>query len=238
MDGILNICKPTGMSSFKCLSIVKRRLWEQMPVDTRPKFKNWKVGHLGTLDPNACGVLILVCGKATKSACKRVYDTKVYQSTFQFGIETDTLDPEGAVVATSDIVPTRVQIEKALGEMVGDIEIEVPKFSAVHINGSRAYDLVRKGIDFVAPKRVVNIKRFEILDDVKQAGPSPRWRFEVECQAGTYIRSLAKLLAMKLGTLAIAATITRTWVGDFKIEDAKSPDDVKLSDLTQPTVAC
>ena len=135
--------------------------------------------------------------------------------------------------------------------MVGDIEIEVPKFSAVHINGRRAYDLARRGVDFTLPKKVVSIKRFEMLtlDDCKHdlesigectkfldkadqiSGPASRWYFEIDCQTGTYIRSLARLLAQKLGTIAIASVIIRTKVGDFDINNAKFLNQVKAEDL-------
>lgn len=252
MDGIININKPAGMSSFKCLSIVKRRLYDQLP-EPKPKFKNWKIGHLGTLDPLASGVLVLLCGKATRmfdelsgrGVSKRVCDSKVYRSVFTFGIETTTLDSEGEVTAASDIIPTRKQIEKILSEMVGEIEIEVPKFSAVHINGKRAYDLARKGVEFTAPKRIVHIKRFELLENIYAPNNSTEfpsaiegWRtegatgcFEIECQTGTYIRSLAKLMAQKLGTVAIASTIIRTRVGEFEIKDSKSLLEVTNCDI-------
>ena len=152
MDGIFNINKPAGMTSNACLGIVKKRLGVK------------KAGFLGTLDPAASGVLIILCGKCTKMANELHEGAKTYQSCFQFGLETDTLDATGTTIATSDIIPTRAQIEKILPEMVGDIEIEVPRYSAVHIDGKRAYDLARGGVDFVPPKRVVKITRFELLD--------------------------------------------------------------------------
>ena len=232
MDGILNINKPAGMSSNKCMQIVKR------------KFGIKKIGFLGTLDPLASGVLVLLCGKYTKWAeylhgraphpdgervGKRVCNAKVYRSVFAFGTETTTLDLEGEVVETSDVIPTREQIERILPDMVGEVEIEVPKFSAVHINGKRAYDLARKGVDFTPPTRVVKIDRFELLEQRSAS----EFFFEIECQTGTYIRSLAKLMAQKLGTVAIASVIIRTRVGDFKIEDAKGLDEVTIDDLIQ-----
>jgi len=226
MDGIININKPAGMSSFKCLSLVKRRLYDQLP-EPKPKFKNWRVGHLGTLDPLASGVLVLLCGKATRMFDELSGNTKVYQSVFTFGIETDTLDLAGEVVTKNEKRITKNDIEEILPGMVGDIEIEVPKFSAVHINGKRAYDLARKGIEFTAPKKVVNIKRFELLEQRSEN----EFFFEIECQTGTYIRSLAKLMAQKLGTVGIASVIIRTRVGDFDIKDAKSLDDVALCDI-------
>jgi len=197
------------------MSIVKRKL------------RLTKVGFLGTLDPLASGVLVLLCGRATKLADKLHQDTKVYQSAFTFGIETTTLDNEGEVVATSKVIPSRADIEKILPEMVGDIEIEVPKFSAVHINGKRAYDLARRGVEFTPPRKVVKVDRFELLEQRSEK----EFFVEIECQTGTYIRSLAKLMATRLGTLAIASTIIRTRVGEFAIEGAKCLADVTIDDI-------
>ena len=230
MDGIINLCKPRGMSSFRALTVVKRRL------------KLNKVGHLGTLDPAACGVLVLLCGRATKLANQLHAPTKVYRTLVIWGQETDTLDCEGQVVSRSDVIPTDAQIAAELPNMVGEIQIEVPKFSAVHIQGKRAYELARQGIDFVPPQKTVTVTRFEMLDPAQcvrdlealgetfQLPPNANY-FEVECQAGTYIRSLAKLLATRLGTLATAAVIIRTQVGDFSIADARTLDAVQLNDL-------
>ena len=225
-DGILVMNKPQGISSFGFLKQVQRKLGLK------------KVGHLGTLDPAACGVLVLLCGKYTKRADELSQGQKVYQSVFTFGIETDTLDLEGKTVATSEIIPSIEQINNVLPSLVGDIEIEVPKFSAVHIGGRRAYDLARAGIDFTPPKRIINIERFDLL----QPSGIPKFFnfqlsashfFEVQCQTGTYIRSLAKLMAQKLGTVAIASLIIRTRVGQFAIQDAKTLDDVTAQDLVE-----
>lgn len=218
------------MSSFHALSIVKRRL----------KLK--KVGHLGTLDPSACGVLVLLCGRATKLTNQLHSSNKIYRTLVIWGQETDTLDCEGKLVTSCDVIPTKQQIEAVLPTMVGEIQIEVPKFSAVHIQGKRAYELARQGIDFVPPIKNVNVVRFEMLDnaqclaDLAAIGesfelPAHTNYFEIECQAGTYIRSLAKVLATRLGTVATAAVIVRTRVGDFLINDACLLDNVKLDDL-------
>ncbi len=218
------------MSSFKALTVVKRRL------------KLNKVGHLGTLDPAACGVLVLLCGRATKLANQLHAPTKVYRTLVLWGQETDTLDCEGQVIAQSDVIPTTEQIAAVLPNMVGEIQIEVPKFSAVHIQGKRAYELARQGIDFVPPQKTVTVTRFEMLDTAQcerdltalgetfQLPPNANY-FEVECQTGTYIRSLAKLLATRLGTVATAAVIIRTRVGQFAIADACTLDGVQLNDL-------
>ena len=230
MDGIINLCKPRGISSFHALSVVKRRL----------KLK--KVGHLGTLDPAACGVLILLCGRATKLTNQLHAPTKVYRTLVLWGQETNTLDCEGEVVATSDVIPSAEQINEVLPTLVGEVQIEVPKFSAVHIQGKRAYELARQGIDFVPPTKTVVVSRFELLDnsqcvqDLAAIGeefslPTNASYFEIECQTGTYIRSLAKLLANRLGTVATAGVILRTRVGDFKIADAHMLKEISLDDL-------
>jgi len=172
---------------------------------------------------------VILCGGYTKMADTLHQDEKIYQSTFEFTRETTTLDLDGEVVKTSDVVPMIGDITKVLPEMVGDIEIEVPRFSAVHINGERAYSLARKGVDFIPPKRVVNITRFELLKQISDK----EFYFEIECQAGTYIRSLAKLMAQKLGTVGIASTITRTRVGKFNIERAKRLEDITLEDIIE-----
>jgi tRNA pseudouridine55 synthase len=222
LDGYIIINKPAGMSSFQCLKIVKRKLRLE------------KVGFLGTLDPEAMGVLVLLCGKYTKRADELHAAKKVYRSVFRFGIETDTLDLVGKTIKTNDIIPTRAEIEKILPEMTGDLEIEVPAFSAVHIDGERAYDLARRGVNFTPPKRKVIITRFELCEGVAGRPQSPpEFGFEIECSAGTYIRSLAKLLAGKLGTVAVAAVIIRVRVGDFFIEDAKKIDAVTIDDIKQ-----
>jgi tRNA pseudouridine55 synthase len=227
MDGILSINKPQGMSSTKCKDIVLRKL----------NIK--KVGFLGTLDPNACGVLVLLCGKATKLADSLHTGSKVYRSVFTFGIETTTLDLEGEITHQSDKIPTREEILKVLPSLTGNIEIEVPKFSAVHINGKRAYELARQGVDFTPPKKQVEISRFELLTEpyptkseiLEEFPHKNKFYFEIECNAGTYIRSLAKLLAEKLETYAIASTIIRVQVGNYSIENAKSIDEVTVGDL-------
>lgn len=230
MDGIINLCKPRGISSFRALTVVKRRL----------KLK--KVGHLGTLDPAACGVLVLLCGRATKLTNKLHAPSKVYRTLIVWGEETATLDCEGEVVATSEVIPSIEQIQKVLPSMEGQIEIEVPKFSAVHIDGKRAYELARQGIDFVPPKKNVAINRFNLLDnqqcveDLSAIGetfelPKNCNYFEIECETGTYIRSLAKLLATRLGTVATAAVILRTQVGAFELVNASTLDSVTLNNM-------
>ena len=156
--------------------------------------------------------------------------TKVYRSIFTFGIETATLDNESEVTARNDKIITEEDINKLLPDLVGDIEIEIPKFSAVHIGGKRAYDLARAGVDFTPPKKTVSIKRFELLHKIAEN----KYFFEIECSTGTYIRSLAKLLAGRLQTVAIASLIIRTRVGGFDIKDSIDLDDITECHFTVP----
>ncbi len=201
-----------------------------------------KVGHLGTLDPSACGVLVLLCGRATKLTNQLHAPTKVYRTLLIWGEETDTLDSDGQVITTSSIIPNTSQINAVLPSMTGEIQIEVPKYSAVHIQGKRAYELARQGIDFVPPTKTVTVNRFEMLDvnqcknDLNALGesfsiPAHCSYFEIECQTGTYIRSLAKVLATRLGTVATATVIIRTRVGQFDLSTTCKLDSVKIDDL-------
>lgn len=208
---ILNICKPAGMPSFKVVSIVRKRLGVK------------RVGFVGTLDPLACGVLVILVGAATKRANEFLGGTKVYRSVFTFGIETATLDSEGEIIARSDKILTEEEIKAVIKDLTGQIEITVPKFSAVHVNGQRAYDLARRGVEFTPPIKTVTVKRFELLTQIAQN----KFLFEIECGTGTYIRSLAKLTAQKLGTVAIASLIIRTKVGNFEIKDSISVDSIR-----------
>ncbi len=205
MDGqVINVCKPVNMPSFGVISLARKRLGIR------------KIGFVGTLDPLACGVLVLMVGPATKRANELSVGDKIYRSIFTFGIETTTLDKEGEIVARNDKQVTEEEIRNEILKLTGEVEIKVPKFSAVHINGRRAYDLARKGVEFEAPTKTVNISRFELL---RKIAPN-KYFFEIQCSTGTYIRSLAKLLAAKLGTVAIASLIIRTAVGDFDIKDS------------------
>ncbi len=237
MDGIINLCKPRGMSSLQAVGVVKRKLTLN------------KVGHLGTLDPAACGVLVLLCGRATKLTERLHGGAKVYRTLITWGTETDTLDATGQVVATSSVIPTVEQIEKTLTGMTGSITITVPKYSAVHINGARAYALARRGVNFVPPQKTVQVSRFVLLPtaecehDLHAIGedfvlPVNSNYFEIECEVGTYVRSLAQLLATRLGTVATATVILRTRVGQFDLHTAKTLDCVQLSDLQSMEEIC
>lgn len=213
ISGILNVNKEVGISSSKCVSLVKKAL------DTR------KVGHTGTLDLEAEGVLPIVIGKATRVSDFLMNESKEYITEAVFGKRTDTLDYDGKVVDTSDITFSKEELEEAMKEFVGEITQIPPMYSALKVNGQKLYDLARKGIEVERKKRQVNIYSFEIVDF-----DFPKATFKITCSKGTYIRTLIDDLGEKLGSFAYVNSLTRSKVGDFYIEDAiKSKDLLEMS---------
>lgn len=211
MDGFINISKPAGITSSKVVTIVKHTLHIK------------KVGHAGTLDPDAVGVLPIMLGKATKLFDYLNLDTKFYRAMFSFGTHTNTLDAGGEILNTSDIIPDEAAIVNALPEFIGLIQQIPPKVSAISIDGKRAYDLARKGIEFEIKPRNVNIYSFELLE---KSGDN-KYLFDIECSKGTYIRSLCRDLAQSLGTYAHISFLSRLRSGYFKIDTAITLEQLK-----------
>ena len=209
ISGILNINKEVGISSSKCVSLVRKVL------DTR------KVGHTGTLDLEAGGVLPIVIGKATRVSDFLMDEDKEYITEAIFGKRTDTLDYDGKVVDTSDKTFTREDLEEAIKDFTGEITQMPPMYSALKVNGQKLYDLARKGIEVERKKRQVNIYSFEIIDF-----DFPKATFKITCSKGTYIRTLIDDLGEKLGSFAYVNSLTRSKVGDFYIEDAIDSKDL------------
>ena len=209
ISGILNINKEVGISSSKCVSLVKKAL------DTR------KVGHTGTLDLEAGGVLPIVIGKATRVSDFLMDEVKEYITEAIFGKRTDTLDYDGEVVDTSDKTFTREDLEEAIKDFTGEITQIPPMYSALKVNGQKLYDLARKGIEVERKKRQVNIYSFEIIDF-----DFPKATFKITCSKGTYIRTLIDDLGEKLCSFAYVNSLTRSKVGDFYIEDAIDSKDL------------
>lgn len=209
ISGILNINKEVGISSNKCVSLVKKAL------DTR------KVGHTGTLDLEAGGVLPIVIGKATRVSDFLMDEDKEYITEAIFGKRTDTLDYDGKVVDTSDKTFTREDLEEVIKDFTGEITQIPPMYSALKVNGQKLYDLARKGIEVERKKRQVNIYSFEIIDF-----DFPKATFKITCSKGTYIRTLIDDLGEKLGSFAYVNSLTRSKVGDFYIEDAIDSKDL------------
>lgn len=209
ISGILNINKEVGISSNKCVSLVKKAL------DTR------KVGHTGTLDLEASGVLPIVVGKATRVSDFLMDERKEYITEAIFGKRTVTLDYDGQVVATSDVIFTRDDLEKEMENFTGEITQIPPMYSAIKVNGQKLYDLARKGIEVERKKRQVNIYSFELVEF-----NFPKATFKITCSKGTYIRTLIDDLGESIGSFAFVNSLTRSKVGDFYLEDAINSEDL------------
>ena len=182
-------------------------------------FKAQKAGHAGTLDPLATGILPIALGEATKTVPFLVDAVKGYDFTLTFGQNTDTWDVEGTVTGSSDIRPSEAQIIAALPQFIGDIEQIPPRYSAIKVDGKRAYDLARSGEEVTLKSRYVHVQ------DVKLTEYSPSAStFSVVCGKGTYIRSIARDLAMALGACGHVTMLRRKRVGPFHLEHAFSLD--------------
>jgi tRNA pseudouridine55 synthase len=204
------IDKPLGLSSFQVVARVRRAL------GTR------KVGHGGTLDPLASGVLPIAVGEATKTVAYAMDGRKIYRFAVQWGEARNTDDAEGEVTGSSDVRPDRAAILAALPAFVGTIDQVPPAFSAIKIGGERAYKLARAGEAVEMVSRQVTVKRLELLEETPDLA-----RFEVECGKGLYVRALGRDLAKALGTLGYIAELRRTRVGPFGENTAISLDKLE-----------
>lgn len=203
-SGILNVNKPPGPTSHDIVALVRRRTGAR------------KVGHAGTLDPLASGVLLICLGQATRITEYLMELTKVYRATLRLGVSTDTQDAEGKVVATSPVPAIQPQeMRSALDSFVGQIELVPPSYSAVKIAGQPAYKLARRGAPPQLPARPARVYRIELL----RLEP-PDLEIEVECARGTYVRALAAAIGRRLGCGAHVARLIRTAVGPFTIDAA------------------
>lgn len=209
LSGILNVDKEIGISSSKCVSLVRKAL------DMK------KVGHTGTLDLEASGVLPIVIGKATRVSDFLMDEKKEYITEAHFGIKTDTLDYDGKVIAKSDVTFTKDELIEKMTEYLGEIEQIPPMYSALKIDGKKLYDLARQGIEVERKIRKVHIYSFELIDF-----DFPKAKFKIECSKGTYIRTLIDDLGEAMGSFAYVTSLTRSKVGDFYIEDAISSKDL------------
>lgn len=205
VDGWVNLDKPLGMTSTQAVGKIRRIMNGQ------------KVGHAGTLDPLATGVLPIALGEATKTIPYIQDAFKTYEFTVSWGEQRSTDDAEGDVIASSDVRPTPAAIEGALPDYVGDVTQTPPKFSAIKIDGQRAYDLARAGEDVEMKSRQVYIESLELLEAADDSA-----RLLMVCGKGTYVRSLARDLAIQLGTFGYVSALRRVAVGSFSTDDAIS----------------
>jgi tRNA pseudouridine55 synthase len=204
-EGILPIDKPKGKTSFSLIHVLRRKTGVR------------KIGHAGTLDPFASGVMIILVGKSFTTRSQEYMDhDKEYLATVHLGVETTTYDPEGAVTSTSGHIPSMQEIVEALKAFQGDILQVPPMFSAKKIKGKKLYELARKGIEIPRPAHPVRVET-ELLEY-----HYPFLTLKVRCSKGTYIRSIAHDLGVALGTGAHLSALVRTRSGIYRLEDCLS----------------
>ena len=208
MEEIIFVDKPSGMSSFGAVARVRRLLSER-------EGHKVKAGHTGTLDPFATGLLILLAGKATKKAPELTKLDKVYEATIRLGATSSTGDPEGEITITNEKPEiSREKIIETLAQFVGEIEQTPPAFSAIKINGQRAYKLARAGKTVDMPKRKVTIYELELLEYA-----SPYLKIRTHVSSGTYIRTLAEDIGEALGCGAYTTKLRRTKIANYDIAE-------------------
>ena len=212
LNGWIILDKPVGLGSTQAVGAIKRLLREAGEPKT-------KVGHGGTLDPLASGVLPIALGEATKLAGRMLDATKDYDFTIAFGTETDTLDTEGEVVAASGVRPTQAQIEAILRRFTGAIEQVPPAYSALKIDGRPAYERARAGEELAMRAREVTIHALQLGDFTGETVT-----FSTTVSKGTYIRSLARDIAHALGTVGHVTMLRRTRAGPFGLDQAQKLD--------------
>ncbi|WP_242097779.1 tRNA pseudouridine(55) synthase TruB [Sphingomonas sp. CROZ-RG-20F-R02-07] len=223
MHGWIILDKPLGLGSTQGVSAVKRAL-------RQGGYGKWKVGHGGTLDPLATGVLPIAIGEATKLAGRMLDSDKRYEFTIAFGTQTDTLDGEGVPVATAPLRPTREAVAAVLQRFTGPIAQVPPAYSALKVDGERAYDRARAGETVVLASRDVTVHALGIVGD-PAPGALEAITLSAHVSKGTYIRSLARDIAVALGTVGHVTMLRRTKAGPFGLTQAISLD--KLDELGQ-----
>jgi tRNA pseudouridine55 synthase len=217
MDGVLVVSKPVGPTSHDVVGLIRRLSATK------------RVGHGGTLDPFASGVLPVFLGRATRLVEYHLADRKRYRATVCFGASSTTDDLEGALTPADGPPPTRAAVVDALTQLRGEIEQRPPAYSAIKVAGRRAYALARAGQTLELPPRRVTIHAIDLVDWDDATPGEPVAIIDVECSAGTYIRSLARDLGAALGSGAYLGALTRTASGTFSLEDAVSLDEVRAA---------
>jgi tRNA pseudouridine55 synthase len=225
-DGFAIVDKPPGMTSHDVVGRVRKQLHER------------RVGHAGTLDPDATGVLLLGIGRATRLLQFLSGRDKTYEAEIVLGVETDTLDAAGIVVATHDMrAVTDAEVVAATQRFVGDIDQVPPMVSAIKIGGRRLHELARAGVEVERPPRRVHVARFDIVAATPDAGVAEDnvrvYRAVVDCSSGTYVRSLAADLGRALGGGAHLRALRRTRVGHFTIDEACPLDELSVRPMLE-----
>lgn len=213
MNGVIIVDKPSGVTSRDVVNVICK------------KFNTKKVGHTGTLDPIATGVLAICIGKATKLVEVLTSNDKEYIAEVKLGILTDTLDTDGKVLKKQETFVDKNELLNILNSFVGTYNQSVPIYSAVKINGKKLYEYAREGIEVKLPKRMVEIKNIELLEFSNDS-----YKFKVNVSKGTYIRSLIKDINDKLGVIGVMSNLKRTKQGKFDIKDAFSLENIQNDD--------
>jgi tRNA pseudouridine55 synthase len=208
-EGLLLVDKPSGITSHDVVDLVRRGLGTK------------KVGHAGTLDPSATGLLLLGVGRATRLLRFLGDLPKTYEGTMRLGVETTTLDGEGEVVRTGPVTATRDQVASAMRALEGESQQRPPEYSAVKVGGRKLYEAARAGEELEAEPRPIRVDAFELL-----SFEPPDVRFRVTCSGGTYVRVLAADVGAAVSSGAHLAELRRTAIGPFDVEDASAPEAV------------
>jgi len=215
MNGILNVFKPTGITSFDVVRTIR-------------KISNVKkVGHAGTLDPEASGVLPVCIGRATKAIDYIMGDFKIYEVELKLGVTTDTYDREGKILSESEVTLSDEEITGAINSFIGEIKQIPPMYSALKVNGKKLYELARAGIEIERQARPITIYEIDIA-----SLESPYVKFRVKCSKGTYIRSLCYDIGEILKCGGMMWNLQRTATGQFHIEDSINIEDLNKENIS------
>ncbi len=219
-DGIILIDKPSGWTSFDVVAKIRGKIRAQYTeVGEKPTKRQLRVGHAGTLDPFATGLLIVLLGEECKRAGEFLKLDKTYEATVTLGQTSTTGDPEGEKTVVSDTEPSKEAVLTALGHFTGQITQVPPSFSAIKVNGQRAYKLAREGKTVTIPERSVTIHSLDLLDYTY-----PHVKIRTHVSSGTYIRSLAEDIGKALGTGAYCSELRRVSIVDWHVDNAVAPD--------------
>lgn len=215
MNGVILIDKPQNYTSRDIVNIVSKK------VGTK------KAGHTGTLDPMATGVLAVCIGEGTKLVETLMCDDKVYEAEITLGIETDTLDSTGTILCRTETCISKEEIKLALQSMIGSYEQEVPKYSAIKVNGKKLYEYARNNETVILPKHCVNVFSLELISDISYKNNCTVFKIRTHVSKGTYIRSLVRDIAEKLHTIGVMSSLRRVRQGNFLIDACNTLTDIE-----------
>ena len=215
MEGIVLVDKDKGMTSRDVVNSVSKILNEK------------RIGHTGTLDPNASGLLVLCVGRATKLVELLMDHDKEYIAEVTLGIKTETLDLDSPILEECNVILDNDKLNFILNSFVGSYEQEVPIYSAKKVNGKKLYEYARNNKEVILPKQLVEIKEIELLTPISNNDLYPKFSFRVVVSKGTYIRSLVRDIASRLDTIGVMSELRRTRVGEYLLENASKIEDIK-----------